>query len=479
MPLAGTCSWVGVVSATGAHLRRARLLGLLFVVLLDGRHDGVARGADELRAVLGGPVPARGQRFRRALEAGRHVAGDQLVGVAGGGGVGPFVAHQEERAESLGLLLQPGDLRDGVLHRPDDREARSVERVDERLEVLRIGRQRQGGDALEVVDPLLEAERDVGHRLFLGVGDVHGADQPPVVAVDRGGELLGPLLHDVPVRAQHVEAAGGGGADGEQAAPEATGGPGPGRRDLRRHGHLGEGALVRPQLQAGLDQLEPVRLHGDRLTGEQGQDGLQGLLHHVALPGRVDAHHEGVGGECAGADPDHHAAAGQVVEQHHAVGQHERMVVGQRRHARTETDVAGALRGRRDEHLGRGDDLVAGGVVLAEPGLVEAELVQMLDQLEIALERQGRVLAHRMERGQEDPELEVAVGVNGGHRTPCLSLCLRRYGFTRILPCSPGARRVSKAPGAPARSTADVTSRSAPGTPAAKRCSVAANSSGV
>ena len=162
----------------------------------------------------------------RPLEAGRHVAGDELVGVPGGCGVGPLVAHEQEGAEAPGLLLQAVDLRDGVVHGADDGEARGVERVDEGLEVLRVRGERQGGDPLEVVDPLLEPEGDVGHRLLLGVGDVHGADQAPVVAVDGGGELGRPLLHDVPVRAQHVEAAGGGGADGQQAGSRSARRPG-------------------------------------------------------------------------------------------------------------------------------------------------------------------------------------------------------------------------------------------------------------
>ncbi len=98
-----------------------------------------------------------------------------------------------------------------------------------------------------------------------------------------------------------------------------------------------------------------------------------------------------------------------MVEQHNAVGQDEGLVVGQGGDAGAEADVLGALRGRRDEHLGRGDDLVAGGVVLAEPGLVEAEAVQVLDELEVALERQRRVLPHRVERGQEDAEPEAAL----------------------------------------------------------------------
>ena len=251
-------------------------------------------------------------------------------------------------------------------------------------------------------------------------------------------------------------------------AAEAPGGPGSCRRHLRRHRHLGEGALVGTQLQAGLHEPEPVRLHGDGLAGQEQQNRLERLLHHVALLGGVDAHHEGVGREGARSDSEHDAAPGEVVEQHHAVSQHERVVVGQRRDAGAEPDVPGALRGGGDEDLGRGDDLVAGGVVLAEPGLVEAELVEVLDQLQVAFEGEGGVLAHRVERGQEDPELQAAVGVDGGHGPPGVrgvGSGAAGQGVTRILPCSPGVRSVSNAPGAPARSTVEVTRRSAPGTP--------------
>ena len=58
----------------------------------------------------------------------------------------------------------------------------------------------------------------------------------------------------------------------------------------------------------------------------------------------------------------------------------------------------------RDEHLGRRDDLVAARVVLADPHLVEAEAVEMLDQVEVALERERRVLPGRVERGHEESE---------------------------------------------------------------------------
>ena len=62
------------------------------------------------------------------------------------------------------------------------------------------------------------------------------------------------------------------------------------------------------------------------------------------------------------------------------------------------------LRSRRDEHLGRGDDLVATRVVLADPRLVEPEAIQELEQLEIALERERRVLPGWMEGSHEEPE---------------------------------------------------------------------------
>ena len=73
-------------------------------------------------------------------------------------------------------------------------------------------------------------------------------------------------------------------------------------------------------------------------------------------------------------------------------------------HAGAELDVARPLGRRGDEDLRRGDDLAAGGVVLAYPGLVVAQAIQVLDELEVSLERERRVLAGRMERRQEDAE---------------------------------------------------------------------------
>ena len=111
-------------------------------------------------------------------------------------------------------------------------------------------------------------------------------------------------------------------------------------------------------------------------------------------------------GSAPGTDAEHDPAAREVVEQHHAVGEDQRVVVRQRTHAGAELDVAGALGRDGHEHLGAGDDLVAGGVVLADPRLVVAELVEALNQFQVALQRQRRVLPDGMERGEEDAELQ-------------------------------------------------------------------------
>ncbi len=74
----------------------------------------------------------------------------------------------------------------------------------------------------------------------------------------------------------------------------------------------------------------------------------------------------------AGADPNITRPAGHVVELVDPVGQHHRVVVGQGGDAGAQADVLGALGGGGDEQLGAGDQLVAGRVVLADPGLLDS-----------------------------------------------------------------------------------------------------------
>ena len=73
--------------------------------------------------------------------------------------------------------------------------------------------------------------------------------------------------------------------------------------------------------------------------------------------------------------------------------------------------------------------LPAGGMVLADPGLVEAEPVQPLHELEIAVHAGGGILVHRMERRQEDAVAEL----DWGHGRPLELNCGIVRGMLRRL----------------------------------------------
>ena len=88
--------------------------------------------------------------------------------------------------------------------------------------------------------------------------------------------------------------------------------------------------------------------HRDGLAAQQRHDRVERLVHARPLRVGGDAEHVRVGRELAGPAAEHRAAAGEVVEQHEAVGEHQRVVVRQRVHAGAEPDVLRALgRGAR------------------------------------------------------------------------------------------------------------------------------------
>ena len=136
------------------------------------------------------------------------------------------------------------------------------------------------------------------------------------------------------------------------------------------------------------------------------QDDAQALVHARALRGRLDAKERRVGGQRAGPDAEHRAAAREVVEQDDAVGDVERVVIRDADDARAEPYALCAFAGGREEDFGRGDDLPTAGVVLADPCLVEAELVEPGDEVDVAPQRQRGVLARAVERCHEDAEIK-------------------------------------------------------------------------
>ena len=98
---------------------------------------------------------------------------------------------------------------------------------------------------------------------------------------------------------------------------------------------------------------EPVGLGGDALAAEQPADDADRLVLAVAQHHRIDPERVRVRRQRAGPRAEDRASAGHVIELHHALGDVERMVIGQRDHAGRQLDALGALARGGEEHLGR------------------------------------------------------------------------------------------------------------------------------
>ena len=337
------------------------------------------------------------------------VARHQLVGALGRRPVGPVVGQQQRRAEAaVRSRPQPLEMADAVVRRADAGDAfpgQVFRRVGD------AGRQDgEGRHVGEILGIAVDAELHLLERLFARRRHVGEGDDAPLGAIRHLAVLAGVFAVGLPVRGMRLERVVRGAADGQHADAVAAGRHRAHRRARAGHGHFHAGLAVGRKLELGGRQVEPVGLLRHRLAGHQLDDHVQRFVHARALVGRLDADLGRVVHQRAGADAEHGAAARHVVELGHARGQHEGVVVGQRDHARAEADMPGALGRGGDEHLRRGDDLEAAGVMLADPGLVIVQPVEMLDQLHVALDGERGILVERVERRQKDARAQEAVG---------------------------------------------------------------------
>ena len=106
------------------------------------------------------------------------------------------------------------------------------------------------------------------------------------------------------------------------------------------------------------------------------QHDLERLAGHLAMLAvlAVDVEQRPVTRDAAGADTEHEAALGEVVEVGHAVRQLDRMVIGQQMRAGRELDATSCAAAPAPAEVGRADRLPRHGEVLADPRLDVAEL---------------------------------------------------------------------------------------------------------
>jgi len=104
-----------------------------------------------------------------------------------------------------------------------------------------------------------------------------------------------------------------------------------------------------------------------------------------------------------------------------AVRDVEWVVVGKRHESHPEPDVLRSLGGGGDADLGRVDRLQPGGVVLADPGFVEAEVVEELAQLQVSLECERRFSRSEWKGARKTPWRSGIVMPQpyGGRATAC------------------------------------------------------------
>src|SRR5258706_5541432 len=82
-------------------------------------------------------------------------------------------------------------------------------------------------------------------------------------------------------------------------------------------------------------------------------------------------------------------------------------MIGRRDDAGRDLDALRPLARGAQKHLGRADHLPAARMVLAAPEFFVPELVQVLDEIEIAAELQHRVLPDGMVRSEECAKVQT------------------------------------------------------------------------
>src|SRR5262245_35542453 len=99
-----------------------------------------------------------------------------------------------------------------------------------------------------------------------------------------------------------------------------------------------------------------------------------------------------VGNQITGSDAQYGAATREVIEKGHALGDMEGMVKRKTNHRGAEADAVG-MGGRLGEgHFRRGHSFPTPRVMLADEKLIEVQRVRVMDQRDVTIKRQRRIL---------------------------------------------------------------------------------------
>ena len=135
-----------------------------------------------------------------------------------------------------------------------------------------------------------------------------------------------------------------------------------------------------------------------RLVAPHPQDDVERLARHLAIDAghAVDLEHRPVGRQPRRGDAEIQPALREVIQHRHAGGEFRRVVVGQQEAARADAQALGLQQRLGDEQVGRGMRFPRRGVVLADPRLGVAELVEPAQRLEVPVVARLQASLRRM-----------------------------------------------------------------------------------
>ena len=337
--------------------------------------------------------------------------------------VEPGQHHRAERADLLAhreQLLGHGLGAAGdhdVVDRPVDRQLRVVELVEPLHDLRDAGLLHQRAEVVEVVAHRVVGPRQIGLGLGVGLGHQDGATDVPALAVGLGAGLDAALAEALPVgrdarRRDEV------GADRLPAAPgrlldEERVGAHAGDRDRRVRLLVGPRHVAEPELRhvpLALADLPELALDVvGRLAAPELEDDVDRFERHLAAHHRVlEMEQLEVRRQPARPDAHQEAAVGQMVEHRGEARDHGRMLLRQVEHAGAQADLPGQRDRLGEEGQGRGDRLGHRAEMLADPDVVEAQLVGEDDRLEVLLEHLVVVPRRRVQRHHEQAESHLS-----------------------------------------------------------------------